>query len=167
VAALDALARRFGRCVSPFANGADEIGPSLAAGERLFGTTPGHCDCGTALGKAGLASGRTFEPSHEAAKLRRKGWSGARIERAVAQAQAARERRVESDEQEAEELARWRGFVAAALDSGLTDSVGLMWADGNVGDGYCLAGRENLRVGDATDERLSHLAPHFLYVFRR
>jgi hypothetical protein len=45
--------------------------------------------------------------------------------------------------------------------------MGLMWADDDVGEGYGLSGRENLAVEDATDERLSRLAPHHLYVFRR
>jgi len=163
VAALDAIARGFGRRVSPFANGADAIAPNLEPGERLFGTTPDHCDCGTALGKSALPLGRTFEPAREAAKLRRKGWSEARIARAVAQAEAAHG----ADTRSSEELARWRGFIAAALDSKLTPSIGLMWVDDNVGDGYGLAGRENLSLEDATDERLSLLAPHHLYVFRR
>jgi hypothetical protein len=167
VTALDAVARRFGRCISPFANGADEIGPSLGTAERLFGTTPDHCDCGTALGRAAMPRGRGFEPSHEAARMRRKGWSEARIARAVAQAEAARGPGSGPAVQAAEELGRWRGFLAAALDSKLTDAIGLIWVDDNVGDGYRLAGRESLRVDDATDERLSQLAPHHLYVFRR
>jgi hypothetical protein len=163
VAALDAIARRFGRCVSPHANGAEEIGPRLAAGEGLFGTTPDHCDCGTALGSASVPRGQAFDPAREAARLRRKGWSEARIARAVAQSGAAHD----AKKQASGELARWRGFVAAALDSKLTPSIGLMWADDDVGDGYGLAGRDNLAVEDATDERLSRLAPHHLYVFRR
>jgi hypothetical protein len=167
VAALDAVARRFGRCISPFANGADEIGPSLGADERLFGTTPDHCDCGTALGRAAMPRRRAREPSHQAIGMRRKGWSEARIARAVAQSEAARGPGSGSAKQAAEELGRWRGFIAAALDSGLTDAIGLIRVDDNVGDGYRLAGRENLRVDDAIDERLSHLAPHRLYVFRR
>lgn len=79
--AVAAIFRAHGRAFIPGAMYATRAG-FLAAGERAFHTTLGHCDCGTPLGRATLSSGR--DPSGDmAARLRRKGWSKAKIARAV------------------------------------------------------------------------------------
>lgn len=74
--AVAAIFRAHGRAFIPGAMYATHA-VFLAAGERAFHTTLGHCDCGTPLGRATLSSDR--DPSADmTARLRRKGWSEAK-----------------------------------------------------------------------------------------
>lgn len=56
-AALDALARGYGRQFKPLSN--PDIEAQLQPGERYFITTLGHCDCGTPLGALAQGSRRS------------------------------------------------------------------------------------------------------------
>ena len=124
--AVAAIFRAHGRAFIPGAMYATRAG-FLAAGERAFHTTLGHCDCGTPLGRATLSSGRDSS-ADMAARLRRKGWSEAKIARAV-------EQRAEADarpprpggEPAPTPLAAWVALIEAVMASGATPSVGLYW----------------------------------------
>src|SRR5262249_9313009 len=98
----------------------------LPAGDRYVLTTRGHCDCGTVLG-----SRRTPEAESRArqvAKLRKKGWGDAKIERWLAEKQAVRERDVRKPDSDARartaDVERWLAFVDDAL--ALVPRVGLL-----------------------------------------
>lgn len=124
--AVAAIFRAHGRAFIPGAMYATHA-VFLAAGERAFHTTLGHCDCGTPLGRATLSSDR--DPSADmAARLRRKGWSEAKIARAVAQRAEADARPPRpSGEPGQTSLAGWVALIEAVMASGATPSVGLYW----------------------------------------
>lgn len=75
---VPAVLQRHGRKATPMEN--SSIRRVLVAGETQFLTTIGHCDCGTVLGAA------RENPSalrDEGERLRREGWSDAKIGRAL------------------------------------------------------------------------------------
>lgn len=80
--AVKANFRAHGRICVEAGGLSDGLRAGLAPGERLFHTTPVHCDCGTPLGQA-ASPGRDPAKAAEAmvARLRRKGWSEAKIAR--------------------------------------------------------------------------------------
>lgn len=86
-----AVMERHGRAAEPTDN--PSIREVLREGERQFVTTRGHCDCGTALAPR-HASPETFEVklAREATRMRRKGWSEAKIARAMEDRRKADER---------------------------------------------------------------------------
>ncbi len=73
---------RHGRAADPIDN--PSVRKVLREGERQFLTTYGHCDCGTVLAPRHDTL-ETFEDKRatEEARLRRKGWSEAKIGRAI------------------------------------------------------------------------------------
>lgn len=82
LAAVSAVMKRHGREARPIDN--PSVRKVLRPGEHQYVTTSGHCDCGTVLS----ARGETAEPpekqlADEEARLRRKGWSNAKIARAI------------------------------------------------------------------------------------
>lgn len=76
-ATIDGVLRRHGRQAKPVSNAS--IGGALAPGEAQFLTTVGHCDCGTGL--APTVIDRVGKRTEQAAKLAKKGWSRAKIDR--------------------------------------------------------------------------------------
>ncbi len=77
-AAMRAVMERHGRAASPIDN--PSIRKVLRDGEHQYLTTRGHCDCGTVL-----APRHDDAEKHagDAARMRRKGWSGAKVARAI------------------------------------------------------------------------------------
>jgi hypothetical protein len=80
--AVRAVMERHGRAASPIDN--PSIRKVLRDGERQYLTTSGHCDCGTVLAPR-HDTPEAFEDklAREAAKMKRKGWSAAKIARAI------------------------------------------------------------------------------------
>ena len=76
-ATIDGVLRRHGRQAKAISN-ASILG-ALIPGEAQFLTTVGHCDCGTAL--APTVIDRAAKRTEQAAKLAKKGWSQAKIDR--------------------------------------------------------------------------------------
>ena len=81
-ASVRAVMERHGRAAEPIDN--PSIRKVLREGERQYLTTRGHCDCGTVLAPRHNTP-EAFEEmlARDAARMRRKGWSDAKIERAV------------------------------------------------------------------------------------
>lgn len=166
-AALDAVARRHGRRLQPLHS--PGVQAQLGADLRYYLTTPGHCDCGTALGaQARRSPGR--DAAEDARRLRRKGWSEGKIGRALAQRQQQRE----SDEAvrangAQQELETWRAFIAEALSAREATSFGLLLHHyhGALDAEFTLQGRQTLTLEDATPQRLGELREDVLYLFRR
>jgi hypothetical protein len=73
---------RHGRAADPIDN--PSIRKALRDGECQYVTTRGHCDCGTVLAPR-HDTAQLFEEklAKEEARMRRKGWSGAKIARAI------------------------------------------------------------------------------------
>lgn len=80
--ALRAVMERHGRAADPIDN--PSIRKVLREGERQFVTTRGHCDCGTVLAPR-HESAEDFEEklAKDASRMKRKGWSEAKIARAI------------------------------------------------------------------------------------
>lgn len=81
-AAVRLVMERHGRAAEPIDN--PSIRKVLHGGEHQYLTTRGHCDCGTALAPR-HGSTEEFEGriAKEEARMRRKGWSAAKIARAI------------------------------------------------------------------------------------
>ena len=128
---VKAIFRAHGRRSVEAGGLSDGLLAGLASGERLFHTTPGHCDCGTPLGRA-TSPGRDPAKAAEAtaARLRRKGWSEAKIARALAQHAEAEARPPRpSGEPAPTSLAEWMTLIDAVLVSKATPSLGLLWCE--------------------------------------
>jgi len=80
--AVRAIMDRHGRAADLIDN--PSIRKVLRMGERQYVTTRGHCDCGTVLAPR-HDTPETFEEklAKEAARMKRKGWSEAKITRAI------------------------------------------------------------------------------------
>jgi len=80
--AVRAVMERHGRAATPIDN--PSIRKVLADSERQYLTTRGHCDCGTVLAPR-HDTPKAFEEklAKEAARMKRKGWSDAKIARAI------------------------------------------------------------------------------------
>ncbi len=80
--AVAAVMNRHGRAATPVDN--PSIRKVLREGERQYLTTRGHCDCGTVLAPRHDTIGAFEEKlAREAARWRKKGWSEAKIARAI------------------------------------------------------------------------------------
>lgn len=164
VAALDAIARRHGRQFMPMANASigRQIGPDL----RYFLTTLGHCDCDTPLGR--LAPQRLrhqADPAEVAQRMRRKGWSEAKIARAQAQQQA----KCESDGTARAALAAWVALIGEVLAYDGHTRIGLLLHDyhGALDADIALQGRESVSTQALTGDWLERMREDVLYEFRR
>ncbi len=80
--AVRAVMERHGRAARPIDN--PSIRKVLRDGEHQYLTTSGHCDCGTVLAPR-HDTPEAFEDKlvKEAARMKRKGWSEAKIARAI------------------------------------------------------------------------------------
>lgn len=165
---LDALAREHGRQFQPLSNPSIEaqIGPE----ERYFISTLGHCDCGTPLGALVHGASRAPDWSSQEQRLRQKGWSKARIARAITQKQAAFRSSAESStEANLKAMSSWLKFIGAILGSGKTSHLGLLlhMYSGSVSSRIALVGREVVRSTELTPDLLGHMKEDVLYVFTR
>jgi hypothetical protein len=80
--AVREIMKRHGRNAAPIDN--PSVRNVLANGERQYLTTSGHCDCGTILASNQDNAGNfEKEIAHDVARMRRKGWSGTKIDRAI------------------------------------------------------------------------------------
>ncbi len=161
--ALAEIAARHGRALKPQRN--PSVEEHLKPGEHYFLTTKCHCDCGTTLGALRRAESK-FERRKSAAekeesKLRRKGWSEAKIKR--------------WKEQKAEHLAKlkstqdatdWEDLLRDMLNSRQTPFVGLLlhWYSSSIEERIELQGREDVKV---SAETLGRMREDVLYEFQK
>lgn len=161
LAALQAIAQRHGRRLLPTSNPSieRECGPGL----RYCLTTPEHCDCDTPLG-ARLRE-RTKDPVEAAQRMRRKGWSEAKIERALAQRQSAREAHAPSQDP----CAPWLALIRDVLTQTRSTRFGLLmhWYGGPLEDDIVLSDRQSLPLAELNTQLLGQLRDDVLYEFRR
>ena len=163
---LDAIARHHGRQFQRLCNPGVEA--QIPPDEQYFLTTVGHCDWGTALGA--LARGRG-DPDWQALerRLQKKGWSAAKVARAIAQKQEDyRSASATSVDGNRKQLSDWMDFIAAVLSSGKASHLGLLlhMYSGSLESRIVLAGREEVRARDLTVDVLGNLKEDVLYVFR-
>lgn len=161
--ALETIFRAHGRAFS--AHPDDFLIGPLAPGERCFWTTRAHCDCGTPLGGAHRTASRVRDPKIAASRLRRKGWSDARIARALAQRdEASRRERGHADDQTT--LAEWCELIRDALGSGAVSALGLLLHWRGNEDVIVLESREVSRSGQVNEAVLAAIRENVVYEFR-
>ena len=166
-AALDAVARKFGRQFQPLTSPA--VTAQLPSGLAYFLTTLAHCDCGTALGSARQAETRAPDWSAEETKLQKKGWSPAKVARALAQRQDKVALKQEASEKaDHAQAASLEAFVSGVLRSGLTPELGLLLHSyrGPLDEEFSILRQAQV----APDARLAEVLPSaeedVLYLFR-
>ncbi|TXH65277.1 MAG: hypothetical protein E6Q88_14105 [Lysobacteraceae bacterium] len=170
--ALRKIFRAHGRAFGEYANPA--LMAQLPRGERCVWTTQGHCDCGTPLGaypKEKVAA-TEHRRSERIARLRRRGWSEAKIARALDQHDAAeaRERIFRGQEPPPTSLAQWLALIEAALNTKATPWLGLLLNTyrGDVeSEAIVLLGREVVGHGQHREQTLAAMRHGTLYEFRR
>jgi len=165
-AALDAIARKYGKQLHPLASPSMER--QLGHGQRYFLTTAGHCDCGTVLGSHHRRCHQATDWAAKEQRLLKKGWSKAKVARALAQMQESSARSdVAALEASAADLASWTKLIAEILGSG-TREFGLLLHSyrGPLDEDIQLKSVEQVVAGDSTSEILQQMREDVLYVFR-
>lgn len=153
----------------PLANGS--VPRLLEPGERYYRATRGECDCGSCIGRARRSAAKAAVDDagldRKIAKLRRDGWSEAKIQRWLADRGGARDRADRSDKHAvtADELGTWMRFLRAMVPSA-TPYVGLVHATyrRGLGDRLELRGRTSLPLASLSTETLADLEPETLYI---
>ena len=143
----------------------------LKSGETACLTHHAHCDCGTPLGAA-LHARRSPEDKAAAAaeRMRRKGWSEAKIARALSQQDEAVVRNTLAvlNRNDADTLgaAEWLACLRDLLDSGATAWIGLIHRDddGALDASFALRGREHHTLSALDADALRHMRADTLHV---
>lgn len=164
-AAFEAIAARHSRRLLPQDN--PGLHADLAEGERAYLTTPGHCDCDTALGSARRRP-EAPSPEERARRLRRKGWSEGKIARALEQADAHRQDAADATgANEAADLSRWLSLLQQWVRAGKASYVGLLFHmyDGSLQAPFPVHGRTLHRLSSVGADALAHLEPDTVHVF--
>jgi hypothetical protein len=138
----------------------------MPIGEMLFWVTVGHCDCDTDLGRQGV---RQEAWDSHVARLRKKGqkkgWSEAKIARALAESEAATSR-----PHECEDLRRWHQLVEAVITSGATRHIGIllhMYRENPVTECFTLRDIIQATLAEADQTYLYRLRTDTLYLITR
>jgi hypothetical protein len=165
IAALTAVAERHGRRLRPQNN--PSIRKKLKAGENLFLTTAGHCDCGTPLGAH--AASVADDTQAQIRKLRAKGWSETKIarwreQRGEHQALKAATARTASEAG----IGQWQGFLAEALTRSDTPYLCLLihMYSGDLDGDIELSARRAVKLREADAAYLGAMSEDVLYEFQ-
>lgn len=160
---LAAVMERHGRAATPIDNPA--VGTVLREGEHQFLTTRGHCDCGTILASR-HASPEAFEESlaKETARLRRKGWSEAKVARAI-------EGRRKADMRPsggADSIESWSELLRDLRQRLGFPYVGLLvrFYEGSVGSERFSVTRREIPAGTSLNDALASVAADEVTIFR-
>lgn len=166
LAAVSSILQAHGRACAPIVN----AGLRVEAGEQLCSTTVAHCDCGTPLASSQGAVADEKDAQWRD-RMRRKGWSPARIARADMQRRAAAERPPSPRTSEVvTSLSEWRALIEAALQSRATASFGLFVESSDRGDDQDAVrtpDRQRVRLASLDDAMLENMRQDVIYEFRR
>jgi len=139
----------------------------------ILTASSGKCNCGTPLGSRDHRQSETqAELDRQIAKLRKRGWSAAKIERWQEQKQTAEQKRQRVEHGYAESvtphLNQWINLITELLHSGTTERVGLLlhWGHDVEDGGFEIERQEWVRLQDLTVEHLLHLEEEVLYQYR-
>ena len=146
---------------------AEQVDP----GDRYILTSRKYCDCGTALGSLNDEVGTKLSSYERASKkLRKQGWSEAKIQRWLDQTEQTTERRRREDEALAKgggpEIDRWIELLNDLIRSGPSPRLGLLlhWYHGSVeGERIKIKRRERLRLPEVKSELLMRIEEDVLY----
>jgi len=139
----------------------------LPAGDVYVSTTSGPCDCGTPLGSKPEADGPPADS--ELQRLRKKGWSEAKIRRWQAQKSevVARNTRNSDDRARTPEANEWLALITAMLRLGPRFGLLIHWYKGGVATERLDPAKERIALADLDAERLLRLSQDVLYEFHR
>ena len=146
-ATIDGVLRRHGRRAKAISNAS--IGGALVSGETQFLTTVGHCDCGTAL--APTVIDRAGKRTEQIAKLAKKGWSKAKIDRWLSDSAKADDRADERRHANTpDSVGLWSGIIADLLATPGIKHAGLLlhFYSGDVEDEVIEPIRETAPIRD-------------------
>jgi hypothetical protein len=164
---LEQIASAHGRRLQPLNN--PSVRALLKPGEGYFLTTQGHCDCGTSLGEVARAESQLPKLQNavdtKEQKLRRKGWTAAKVarwrEQKVQHLQSPRD-------SVSDEITRWLSLLKQILTFGGSPYIGLLlhWYDGQVEDDIEISERQAVPFKLLGPEFLGRLKEDVLYDFR-
>ena len=149
----------------------------LRPGETYYFTTKNMCNCGTALGSGRHESVASDTASRhelkERKKLRKKGWTEAKIDRHFHDQQAARQRQAQAEiarlpTASDPEIVRWLTFIRGVHERRLASSVGMllhMYHGGLETEAIPIHERMTVRPAELTAELLLAFREDVLYDF--
>lgn len=145
----------------------------LHAGDVYVSTTTSHCDCGSVLGSLNRRNkDETEDHEHELKKLRRKGWSEAKIQRWLEQKEQTKEKHLREDEALAGRntpVARdWAEFISELLGSRCTDRIGILlhfYHTGVDSERVKILGKEKVKLEELTPKLLMGMREDVVYEF--
>jgi hypothetical protein len=161
-ASIDRVLRSHGRQAKPINN--PSIRRALIPGEAQFLTTVGHCDCGTAL--APTVIDRAGKRAEQAAKLVKKGWSQAKIDRWLSDREKADDRAEERRHANTpDSVGLWSRIIADVLATPGVQQAGLLvhFYSGDVENEVIEPIRESVAVRDF-EARLANIREDQLLV---
>jgi len=142
-----------------------------APGEKYLFHEPGvsGCDCGTWLGSAARPVCGEPHEDKEAAKMRKKGWSQAKIDRWAQEKHQANDRAKIRAARARDDDVPWAQVVRAALDDGRAARFGLIlhWYEAAIETAQFTLKRQDLSVVDLNAELLESMEEDTLYSFTR
>ena len=148
------------------------VATQLDPGDRYILTTRKHCDCGTSLGTLARSGCRPpvdgDSSAREVAKLRRRGWSEAKIGRWQSQTENDRTKGKRAVRQCTQDAERWIDLLRDLLDSGATPRVALLlhWYRGNVeSERISIRDRVQVEIHGLDPEKLMRMEEDVLYNF--
>ena len=141
---------------------------------RIGRITTRECDCETVLGysnrDSNSANSSTSPDANEINRLRSKGWSEAKIQRALSEKSQSREQKQNSRAMMQEiELQAWTQFLQLYLKANVGRSFGLLlhMYQGNLEDEpIVIRERVSLSQFKLTDEKLLQLSEDIFYEFK-
>ena len=170
------IGRQHGVGLKPSQN--ESLQEQLLKDEQQFLTTTGHCDCGTVLGsrrqERRRADHRDEGIERKVAKLRKDGWSEAKVQRWIDQHSAidTRDDRVvaEHADRRKPEAVGWQQFVTETLVLGRARYVGVLlhWYRGFTdAERITVQRRERIPLEGLTPELFLDFEDDVLYSFIR
>jgi len=154
----------------------DSVRKYLEAGDLYILTTRGHCDCGTVIGShyrdpQPAAEKKEQFLKRDIEKLKKKGWSQAKIDRWLKEAEltADKEKRGEelADEYEARFASDWVAFIQDILTSKVADRVGLLVHSysGGLSARIPIAGKKQVNLKELNENVLLQMSEDVIYEF--
>ena len=162
--AVQAVMERYGRAANPIDN--PSIRKVLRDGEHQYLTTRGHCDCGTVLAPR-HDTPEAFEQklAKEEVRLRRKGWSEAKISRAL---EDKRKADAKPDGGGSDSLELWNAALLELQNELKIPYAGLFvrFYSGAIGTESFTASRRDIEKGTAWQQALASLEHDEVTIFR-
>jgi hypothetical protein len=145
----------------------------IEAGDAYILTTRGQCDCGTVLGSHNHADDHgSVGSERELEKLRKQGWSEAKIQRWIEQKEQTKVRNVRKEEAGAradQPLAeQWIRFITDLLESGYTSKIGLLlhlYHGGIETERIQIQSKEKVTLAELSPGQLMSMKEDVLYEF--